>query len=182
MINKIPDDIVHYSRGEPFRSITSLRGEHLNLALKNLNESNAWGLARLADSFYLCQRRQVELEMRARFVGMGGKPILENPIYFFLGRHPGFEEDKRNIRHMISLQDIDPLTISFSYGDSMLCFHEGNRILGGEKYQSPHCTNLYSLRNLSQLYASESFPATSALHIEAHLWVTPDLRTVKRIE
>lgn len=88
----VPNFIVHYSRGEPFRSITSLSHHDLDSALKKMTEANAWGLARFSDPQYLSQRYQTEDILKNRFIKIGGKPVLENPIYFFLGRHQRFEE------------------------------------------------------------------------------------------
>lgn len=107
---QIPDFIVHYSRGEPFRSITGAGSEGCGAILKTLTEDNAWGLARFSDPRYLAQRFQVEEMMRRRFIAIGGKPVLRNRIYCFLGRHAGFEAHERNLGYAISLHDIDPRT------------------------------------------------------------------------
>ena len=181
MSNGAPDFIVHYSRGEPFRSITSLGPDAVDVALKNLNETTAWGLARFSDPRYLLQRYQAEELLREQFIRIGGKPVLKNPIYFFLGRHSPFEEDERNLGSMISLREIDPLTVSFSYGDSMFCFNEDNRSVAGEKYQNPLCDELYSLESLPGLFAHPNFRKAEPLHIEAHLWVAPDPASVRRL-
>jgi hypothetical protein len=152
MSDNIPNFIVHYNRGEPFRSITSLAPDSVDEVLKKL--------------------------LRDQFIKIGGKPILKNPIYFFLGRHSRFEEHDRNLGYMlgymVSLGDIDPHAISFSYGDSMFCFNEENRLAAGEKYQNPLCEELYLLEGLPGLFTHPKFPKTEPLHIEAHLWVTPD--------
>lgn len=178
---KIPDFIVHYSRGEPFRSMTSLCGEDGASALRALNETNTWGLARFADPEYLTQRYRVEEDIRKRFVEIGGKPQRQNPIYFFLGRNLQFEKNERNIGYVIPLRDIDPRAISFSYGDSMFCFDRENRHRAGEKYQNPLCEDLYLLENLQQLVEHPNFPTEEPLHIEAHLWVTPDPSLAKSL-
>jgi hypothetical protein len=169
--------IVHYSRGEPFRSITGVSHDDFASVLKTLNETNAWGLARFQDPQYLAQRRQMEKDLRKRFIEGGGRPVLQNPIYFFLGRHPGFEAHERNIAHVIHLKDVNPGTVSFSYGDSMFCFHEDNRRIAGEKYRSRLCDDLYRIEDLARLH--REIPKMESLHIEAQLWVEPDRRSVK---
>ncbi|MBX3033557.1 MAG: hypothetical protein KF865_06490 [Bdellovibrionaceae bacterium] len=181
MGNHIPDFIVHYSRGEPFRSITSVCPTDLNQVIENLNESNAWGLARFSDRQYLSQRHDIEAKLRKRFIEIGGQPVLRNPIYFFPGRHTRFEEHERNSGYLIYLRDVDPRSISFTYGDSMFSFNEENRRLAGEKYLNPLCEELFSLESLPQLFTNRKFPKADPLHIEAHLWITPDRQTVKNL-
>ena len=84
--------------------------------------------------------------------------------------------------YMIFLRDIDPRKISFSYGDSMFCFNRDNRILAGEKYQNPLCTQLFAFEDLPELFADKNFPQTDPLHIEAHLWVNPDRAIVRNLD
>lgn len=178
----MPEVIVHYSRGEPFRSITGLDRNDFDAVLKTLNETNAWGLGRFSDKKYLEQRFAVEKRIRKKFISMGGKPILKNPIYFFLGRNQRFEENEKNLGYTISIQDIDPLTISFSYGDSMFCFDSENKKFAGEKYTNTLCEDLYTLEGVTQLIVHPNFPSSEPLSIEAHLWVDPNPLTVKRLE
>jgi hypothetical protein len=101
-----PDYITHYSRGEPFLSLSSVTQDNLQSVLKQLNESNAWGLNRFSDPDYLKQRKQIEQKLRQQFIAKGGKPELDHPIYFFLGRNARFEEHKKNIGYKINLKDI----------------------------------------------------------------------------
>jgi len=49
------------------------------------------GLSRFADPNYLKQRVLAEAEVRKAFIAKGGKPQLEQPIYFFLGGNKRFE-------------------------------------------------------------------------------------------
>jgi len=130
----------------------------------------------------LIQRREIERQLRKQFIEIGGRPVLESPIYFFLGRNHRFEENKRNVGYMIFLRDLDPDIISFSYGDSMFCFHEENRSQAGERYQNPLCEKLYSCETLPQLLSHQDFPKINPLHIEAHLWTLPDSGFVKKAE
>lgn len=180
--NIIPSQIVHYSRGEPFRSLTSVGQEHIRQVIKGLNDQNTWGLSRFSDPDYLPQRFEAEERLRQRFIDNGGKPALRNPIYFFLGRHSGFENHESNIGYLIDLKDLDPYSISFTYGDSMFSFVQQNRAFAGSKYLNPLCADVYSLETLPQLFGHSSFPKSDPLHIEAHLWIQPNLETVKRLE
>ena len=171
----VPDYIVHYSRGEPFRTLTSVPEAQWSQTLPTLNEDNAWGLARFKDLTYLSQRLEVEKQMRANFLLKGGKPILLNPIYCFLGRNAKFEESPKNRGYKISLKDISENAISFTYGDSMLSLHEENRRLSGPRYQHELCGQIFSLEELGLLAAD------SGLHMEAQLWVMPAAEVVTAI-
>jgi len=180
-MRQVPDQIVHYSRGEPFRSIMSVPLEELQAVVSNLNESNAWGLNRFKDLKYYNQRREVERSMRAKFIEMGGEPTLSHPIYFFLGRHARFEEHPLNVGYSIELSQLSKKHVSFSYGDTMLSFNDENRKLAGEKYESPLCSELFLIDDLKGVLESKLFPVDSPLAIEAHLWVQPSGEVVRCI-
>lgn len=179
--SRIPDFIVHYSRGEPFRSITGAPFGDVSSILETLDETKAWGLARFSDPQYLDQRYRIEADLRKRFIDLGGQPVLEHPIYFFLGRNRRFEENKRNLGYLIPLRDLHPRRISFTYGDTMFCFHPENRRLAGEKYRNPLCENLYLVEDLPGLVNHPLFPKAEPLAIEAQLWTRPDPSKVQRL-
>lgn len=182
MDNQISNFIVHYSRGEPFRSITSVCRADVGGVIGKLNETNAWGLARFSDEKYLAQRYDTEAQLREQFIKIGGQPVLDNPIYFFLGRNARFEQHEKNLGYLIYLRDIDPRSISFTYGDSMFCFDKDNRRQAGEKYLSLLCEEVYSLERLPLLFAHPKFPKVDPLHIEAHLWITPEPQIVRKLD
>jgi hypothetical protein len=173
---------VHYSRAEPFRSITAAPTVELQVLINSLNESNSWGLSRFADPNYLSQRLDVEARMRERFFEMGGVPVLAHPIYFFLGRNKRFEEHPLNIGYEVDLSNLDRNQVSFSYGDTMLSFNEENRRLAGEPYRHPLCNRLFMLDDLEDLIKEGIFAGSSALAIEAHLWMHPLDKIVKKLD
>ncbi len=178
----VPDQIVHYNRSQPFRSITSVGAEQIAEVISILDEKNSWGLNRFLDRKYLDQRREVESKMRARFIERGGAPTLTNPLYFFLGRNKRFEEHPSNIGYALNLSDLDKHSVSFSYGDSMFSFHEENRALMGASYENPLCDQLFMLDELKELFANPLFPTQSPLSVEAHLWTMPLETLVQKIE
>ena len=177
----IPTHIIHYSRGEPFLSITSVPSDELKHLIGKLNETNAWGLSRFSDPHYLSQRIQTESQVRDAFIAKGGKPYLTQPIYFFLGNNVRFEEHKQNKAYKIELQKIPAKAISFTYGDSMLAFNEVNRKLSGIKYQNPLCAKVYLQEELESVFLSPHFPQNDPLAIEAQLWITPNVEIVTTI-
>ncbi|MBC7754543.1 MAG: hypothetical protein H7Z71_09920 [Moraxellaceae bacterium] len=167
-----PQFISHYSRGEPFRSITSLPQDQWQNIIQKLDSTNAWGMDRFKDLNYLKQRVQAEAKLRNAFIAKGEKPQLDQPIYFFLGRNEQFEESRLNKRYEFNLADILSEHISFTYGDSMLSLIEENRKHSGIRYQNPLCDSIYRTEELKTLFSSEHFPE-KPLHIEAQIWIMP---------
>lgn len=168
-----PKFIIHYNRGEPFRCITNYPQDQWQSIIEKLNSTNAWGLNRFSDPQYLKQRVLAESEVRKAFIAKGGKPHLEQPIYFFLGSNKRFEEHKLNKGYKINLVDLAPEQVSFTYGDSMLGFIKENRDLSGLQYKNPLCEEVYRLEELGSVYSSIHFPDENHLAIEAQLWTMP---------
>lgn len=169
----IPNYLIHYNRAEPFLSLSATTAESRHQILHQLNENNAWGLARFKDPEYLPRRESIEQKMRADFIKKGGRPTLQNPIYSFLGRNLDFERDHRNIAYKIDLHSIPIETVSFTYGDSMFCFNEDYRHKKGQGYLSELCSQIYLHSELHQIFSNDDFKKESRLHIEAQLWITP---------
>jgi hypothetical protein len=176
---QIPDFVIHYSRGTPFQSITSLSGVDSAKIIENLSETETWGISRFRDQNYLPRRLEVEKILREKFLSKGGKPILSNPIYFFLGRNANFERHKCNTGHRIALRDLPPDSISFTYGDSLLAHCEEYRSQSGEKYQNILCREIFLLNELQTLFSDRDFPEQAPLSIEAQLWIEPFRETIE---
>lgn len=172
MTTEIPDFITHYSRGEPFRSISSVPSEKFTDVLKELNETNAWGLGRFSDPGYLERRLAVEQKIRREFAAQGGRPVLANPIYFFLGRNAQFEKHERNKGYIIRLIDLPKDAVSFTYGDSMFSLNEDYRCQKGEGYLSDLCPHVYKIEDLPRIFSHTDCQSPGRLHIEAQVWVT----------
>ena len=169
----IPDFITHYNRSEPFRSMSSLPKEELTGVLQNLNEVTTWGLGRFSDSEYLDRRMTVEEKIRREFIAKGGKPTLNHPIYFFLGRNQKFEENEKNKAYIIRLKDLPKDSVSFTYGDSMFCFNEDYRLIKGGSYLGSLSTHIYTEEELPVIFSRLDYHSESRLHIEAQLWIAP---------
>ncbi len=177
-----PDFIVHYNRSEPFRSVTHTPIERWPEVVEILTDENSWGIKRFSDPEYLVRRFDVELRLRDEFIVKGGRPKLNSPIYFFLGRHSQFEEHKGNNGYIVDLKDLSPDSISFTYGDSLLAYNEDYRIQSGEKYQNSLCTKIYRIEELKDLFGHSSFPKQDPLAIEVQLWETPSPKIVRRLD
>lgn len=175
----IPDFIVHYARGAPFLSVTSLEPDLRAKTLSQLSEQSAWGLNRFSDTEYLDRRLEVERHLRNQFIERGGKPVIEHPIYFFLGRHHQFEKHPLNRRYEIALVDVPRDSITFTYGDTMLSFFSDYRRLSGESYQNPLCNKIFLLDELGDLFSDSHYPKDDPLYIEGQLWLLPSKDIVR---
>lgn len=177
----IPDFIVHYSRSEPFQSISDVSRERLQEVLSQLDESNSWGLSRFSDAEYLPRRLKVEQKLRDAFIEKGGMPELDFPLYFFLGRNAGFEEHERNIGYKIELSHVPPHAICFTYGDSMFSMCENYRQQVGSAYASDLCSKVYRLEELEALFSAAK-NAPQVLRIECQLWIRPTAEMFTRLD
>lgn len=173
MIRRPPLFIVHYSRSEPFRTISSETEDEQVRIISSMSPENAWGIERFKHPKYLLERASVEASIRQEFIELGGSPQLNHPIYCFLGRNEQFEQNPKNMAYAIYLRDIPSEHISFTYGDSMLAYIEKNRALSGEKYQNPLCAKLFRTQDLDSLFQDANFQLQDPLAIEAQLWIKP---------
>jgi hypothetical protein len=163
----------------PFRSFTGLSLSERVKVISSLNESNSWGVSRFQDPSYLNQRLAVESRLYQEFVNLRGRPELQNPIYFFLGRNEKFEQHPLNRAYKIFLADLPENSVSFTYGDSMFGFDQGLRGQVGEKYQNPLCGRLFLKGQLSELFMNPNLPKRDPLPIEAQVWMIPPLDIVR---
>ena len=114
----IPTQLTHYYKGDaPFRSISAGIDElRLTDILGGLTEENTL-------AFALAERRRVEALLAERFRAKGGRPALDHPAYFVVGRSSWFERHEPEVKRCtVPLDRVDPAAVSFTYGDSMISF------------------------------------------------------------
>lgn len=109
----------YYDKSKPpLRAITSLaRDKAFDILTKDSDMSpsfwNYWLDKRLAD----------EKSIRDKFLAIGGKPQNPYPIYFTLGANEGMKTWFDNLAWIkIPVCELDPCTVSFTYGDSFAVF------------------------------------------------------------
>ncbi len=166
---EIPNFVTHYSRGEPFQSLSGASSERI----QSLDVKKVWGLQRLKDPEYLPRRIQTEKLLKRKFQEIGGRPVLEYPVYFFLGSNLQFQSHPLNKAFMLSLENIPSDSISFTYGDSLLSFDQKYKGLSADRYQNPLCEIVFKKESLKKLFTHSSYPVSSPLHVEAQLWERP---------
>jgi hypothetical protein len=125
--------LYHYFERDfgPFMSLTALPFEEA----KQLQlEKKAAGKPVNPDiEGFLRKRYSRDEQLRNAFIEHGGRPKNTAPVYFMLGEHRQWEsayETPAVIK--IPLEEFDPLTVSFTYGDSFAIFNPA--LFGEEEY------------------------------------------------
>ncbi len=119
--------LYHYFEKErgPFRTLSDLPMEESIRVHTALEAEDSIFAKRSANGQYMYQRRTVEQRAYATFLRKGGKPQRQHPYYMVLADKE-LEECKGWFRDCgivrIPVEEFDPLTISFTYGDSFLTF------------------------------------------------------------
>ena len=125
--------LYHYYEREfgPFMPLTALPMEK---AREILIEKKTTGKIGNPDiDGFLQNRYNWDKKLREAFIAHGGKPERTEPIYMMLGEHQQWESAYENPDVIkISLDEFDPLKVSFTYGDSFAVFNPSQ--FGEEEY------------------------------------------------
>lgn len=111
--------LYHYYEAEigPFRNLSALTDEEAERVLDNIKRNKAVFASKRSDD-YLAVRRKLEKHARNLFIAKGGKPINSYPHYMTYGACDWLREWYRDGKALkIPLDQFDPATISFTYGD-----------------------------------------------------------------
>lgn len=131
------------------------------------------GFASQRQPEYLARRREVEGIVRGLFIEKGGKPQRTAPHYMVWGACPWLESWYEQPGFVaIPLAEFDPLTVSFTYGDSFPTFSP--RVQDGREYRN----KVYLLEEAVDVIARYGLPqdwnADGAhgpeRYVEAHVW------------
>jgi len=125
--------LYHYFERDfgPFRAFTELS---MDQARQVLLAQKAAGKAVNPDiEGFLQKRYGRDAQLREAFLQHGGRPERANPYYMFLGEHPQWASayDTPEVIK-IPLREFDPLTVSFTYGDSFAVLNPA--LFGPEEY------------------------------------------------
>jgi len=171
---------VHYfdrSSG-PFRSLSALPLETARRILAKIKSDNRVFAAHRFDG-YLERRLELEQIVRAYFVAKGGKPRLESPHYMVWEACPWLATWYLEAEVIaIPLAEFDPLTVSFTYGDSFPTFSP--RVQDGKEYRN----TVYTLDEIQSIIARYGLPQVwnadgshgPERYIEAHVWSDVPIR------
>ncbi len=145
--------LYHYFERQsgPFAPLTTLPYEE---ARGVLIAQKAAGKFRNPDvDGFLKKRYNRDEKLYAFFVEHGGCPQIKNPIYMFLGEQPQWMsayEDADSIA--IPMNEFDPLTVSFTYGDSFAVLNPA--LFGAEEYWG----KVYFANEMKEIIERHGFP------------------------
>ncbi len=182
-VHELHNFLYHYFERSfgPFRPLTALPMEKARQVLLEQKASGQFHNSNV-DGF-IKKRYDRDRMLRDIFVTRGGKAVRTAPIYMMLGEHRQWEsayEEPGIIK--IPLEEFDPLTVSFTYGDSFTIFDPA--LFGKEEYWN----SLYFADEILDVIGRQGFPPYVAydfkrgiypkdkhLHhhlkyIEAHVW------------
>ena len=174
----VPDFLTHYyefSKG-PFRNLSFLAVEQAESILQELRAAGG-SFASQRSSDYLAIRRGLEEKVRSLFVNKGGRPRLARPHYMILGVCPwvmSWYQDGREVR--IPLAAFDPLTISFTYGDTFPAMrYPDGKPYRGQVFTLAEIPEIVRLYGLPQDCNSDG-KAGPDRYIEAQVWEDGPIR------
>lgn len=168
----LPDFLTHYYEAAdgPFRNLSDLPAEQAEALLDRIRQAGR-GFAARRRGDYLAIRHALEEEIRHKFILKGGAPDRARPHYMILGADPWLLAWYPNGRELrIPLAAFDPLSVSFTYGDSFPAL----RVQDGKPYRG----QVYRLDELPGLVAQYGLPqvwnprgeAGPERYIEAQIW------------
>jgi hypothetical protein len=111
--------LYHYYDAEtgPFRNLSALSIEEAQQVQRRLQQNKNMFASQRADD-YIVIRSGVESYARDLFIAKGGRPTNKYPHYMTLGPCEWIKQWYQNGREVkIPLDDVEPETISFTYGD-----------------------------------------------------------------
>ena len=175
--------LYHYFEREfgPFMPLTALTFEK---ARQILISPKAAGKFHNPDiDVFLKKRYDRDKRLREIFVEHGGKPKKTTPVYMMLGEHTQGESAYENPATIkIPLKEFDPLTVSFTYGDSFAILN--TELFGEEEYWN----RVYFADEISEVikrcgmpphieydFKKGIYPTDNSINhhlkfVEAHIW------------
>ncbi|MCL2508199.1 MAG: hypothetical protein FWF05_03370 [Oscillospiraceae bacterium] len=165
----------------PFRSFTELPMEEARQILLARKAADKIGNPNIED--FLHKRYGREKLLREAFVARGGRVERASPYYFFLGEERQWLSAYENPACVkIPLSEFDPLTVSFTYGDSFAIFNPA--LFGKEEYwgRAYFADEMLALINRIGLPPHVEYDFKRGIypkgvhindtlrHVEAHVW------------
>jgi len=125
--------LVNYAHTKctPMKSITQLpEAEAFELAAQLYTESPCRAHRRFGPDFqyYYPHRLKTEKWLHEHFLALGGEPETEHPFYFALHNCESLDRNfEYGTQTQLTLSDIDPRHISFTFGDSIAVMDSPDR-------------------------------------------------------
>jgi len=182
----LPDVLTHYYRDVPFHTLSDLANEQVARVLEEIADRRLLEF-RLTREEYLPRRREIESQMRARFVELGGGPVRRSPHYAILGTFSLYEDDPEWRSVSAPLNTVAAGVLSFTFTDSFFTFSERN-LHGVVIPPRPYHGRVYLLDDLPELAQEYGLPGERWRHeedrrfdvyIEAQIWDDGPLRAFR---
>ena len=118
----------------PLRNLSALPIDESAHILEEMKKDSARRYAAQRPDGYMERRIELEGIIRNLFIEKGGKPEKTYPHYFVVGKCPWFDEwYSRTSSLSKQMSEINPDTVSFTYGDSFPTFSD--RVNDGREYR-----------------------------------------------
>ena len=153
MNNKDNIHLYHYFERDfgPFKPLTALPFEEAKEILLAKRVAGKFGRSDI--DFFLRLRYDRDEKLRDHFIERGGRPQRTAPVYMMLGEHRQWESAYENPAVIkIPLSEFDPLTVSFTYGDSFAIFNPA--LFGEEEYWN----KIYFVDEILEVVERHGFP------------------------
>ena len=135
----------------PFTPFTALPIEEARQILIARKEAGTFGNPDIEG--FLKNRYGADKRLYDTFVAHGGQPKTKIPIYMMLGAHEQWASAYNNPAVIkIPLDEIDPMTVSFTYGDSFAVFNPA--LFGEEEYWN----NIYFVDEMLKIVDHYGYP------------------------
>ena len=173
----IPDYLSHYyeaSKG-PFVNLSDLAPDEAEKVLQRIKEQgDTFASHRSAD--YLALRRDLENQVRRKFMAKGGVPQCLRPHYMIVGSCSWAKSWYRDGRELaIPLSKFDPAIISFTYGDTFPAMrYEDGKPYRKQVYTLAELPVLIDIYRLPQEWNPEGKLGPDR-YIEAQIWADAPL-------
>ena len=142
----------YFERGlGPFMPLTALPLEEARQILIGQRTVGKFGNPDIEG--FLQKRYNRDRRLRNLFIAHGGQTQRTVPVYMMLGEHRQWESAYENPAVIkIPLKEFDPLTVSFTYGDSFAIFNSA--LFGEEEYWN----NIYFADEILEVIVRYGFP------------------------
>lgn len=145
--------LYHYFEQEfgPFMPLTALPTEESRKIL--IEKKIAGKIGNLDIESFLQNRYYRDKQLRDAFIAHGGRPQKIAPVYMMLGEHRQWESAYETPAVVkIPLTEFNPLTVSFTYGDSFAIFNPA--LFGEEEYWN----KIYFAEEIIEVVRQHGFP------------------------
>lgn len=167
--------------GDPFAAMTDLPIYEYRKLL--IAKKEAGQICNPDIEGFLAKRYGGDKRLRETFIAHGGKPQRTAPIYFTLGEHCQWASAYENPAVIkILLNEFDPMTVSFTYGDSFAIFDSnlyGNEEYWGKIYFSNEILDVIARHGYPPyveydfkrgIYPTDKHINHHLKYVEAHVW------------